>query len=47
MIEYKDSSILIVDDLQFSRAVVKSTLSKAGFSNLRMAGSAQQAVGPV
>lgn len=44
MISYKDSSILIVDDLQFSRAVVKSTLSKAGFTNLRMADSAQQAL---
>ncbi|MDH5517500.1 MAG: diguanylate cyclase [Gammaproteobacteria bacterium] len=44
MISYKDSSILIVDDLQFSRAVVKSTLSKAGFTKLRMAESAQQAL---
>lgn len=44
MISYKDSSILIVDDLQFSRAVVKSTLGKAGFTKLRMAESAQQAL---
>lgn len=44
MISYKDSSILIVDDLQFSRAVIKSILSKAGFTNLRMAESAQKAL---
>ncbi|MDH5425140.1 MAG: diguanylate cyclase [Gammaproteobacteria bacterium] len=44
MISYKDSSILIVDDLQFSRAVIKSILSKAGFTNLRMAESAQAAL---
>lgn len=44
MISYKDSSILIVDDLQFSRAVIKSILSKAGFTNLRMAESAQVAL---
>lgn len=44
MISYRDSSILIVDDLQFSRAVVKSTLSKAGFTKLRMAGSAKEAL---
>lgn len=44
MISYKDSSILIVDDLQFSRAVIKSILGKAGFTNLRMADSAQQAL---
>lgn len=44
MISYKDSSILIVDDLQFSRAVIKSILSKAGFTNLRMAESAKIAL---
>lgn len=44
MISYKDSSILIVDDLQFSRAVIKSILGKAGFTNLRMADSAKQAL---
>ena len=44
MISYKDSSILIVDDLQFSRAVIKSILGKAGFTNLRMAESAQKAL---
>ena len=41
---YEDSSILIVDDLQFSRAVVKSTLNKAGFNDVRMSGSARQAL---
>lgn len=44
MISYKDSSILIVDDLQFSRAVIKSILTKAGFTNLRLAESAQKAL---
>ena len=44
MISYKDSSILIVDDLQFSRAVIKSILGKAGFTNLRMAESAEKAL---
>ncbi len=40
----EDLSILVVDDLQFSREVVKSTLSKAGFNNIRTAASANEAL---
>lgn len=40
----KDLSIIIVDDLQFSRVVVKTALTKAGYSDIRMAGSASEAL---
>lgn len=40
----EDLSIIVVDDLQFSREVVKSTLSKAGFKNVRTAASANEAL---
>ena len=40
----KDLSIIIVDDLQFSRIVVKSALKKAGYSGVRLADSALEAL---
>jgi len=40
----KDVSIIIVDDMQFSRVVVQAALKKAGFSNIRVASSAQLAL---
>lgn len=40
----KDLSIIIVDDLQFSRIVVKTALKKAGYNGVRMADSATQAL---
>lgn len=39
-----DLSIIIVDDLQFSRIVVKTALKKAGFDGVRMADSASMAL---
>ena len=39
-----DLSIIIVDDLQFSRIVVKTALKKAGFDGVRMADSASKAM---
>lgn len=39
-----DLSILIVDDLQFSRIVVKTALKKAGYDGVRMADSATEAL---
>jgi diguanylate cyclase (GGDEF)-like protein len=39
-----DLSIVIVDDLQFSRIVVKTALKKAGFDGVRMADSATAAL---
>jgi two-component system cell cycle response regulator len=39
-----DISIVVVDDLQFSREVVKSGLSKAGYSDIRTASSADEAL---
>ena len=39
-----DLSIIIVDDLQFSRIIVKTTLSKAGYNDIRMAASASEAL---
>ncbi|MBT8126978.1 MAG: response regulator [Gammaproteobacteria bacterium] len=38
-----DLSIIIVDDLQFSRIVVKTALKKAGYGGVRLADSATQA----
>ena len=40
----KDISIIIVDDLQFSRIVVKTALKKAGYDGVRMADSATEAL---
>ena len=40
----QDLSIIIVDDLQFSRIVVKTALKKAGYKGVRMADSATQAL---
>ncbi|MGB5276868.1 MAG: diguanylate cyclase [Gammaproteobacteria bacterium] len=40
-----DLSIIIVDDLQFSRIVVKTALKKAGYEGVRLADSATQALG--
>ncbi len=40
----KDLSIIIVDDLQFSRIVVKTALKKAGYNGVRMASSAAEAL---
>ena len=39
-----DLSIIIVDDLQFSRVVVKTALKKAGYDGVRMADSATLAL---
>ena len=40
----EDLSIVVVDDLQFSREVVKSGLTKSGFSDIRTAASADEAL---
>jgi diguanylate cyclase (GGDEF)-like protein len=40
----KDLSIIIVDDLQFSRIVVKTALKKAGYSGVRLADCATEAL---
>lgn len=40
----EDLSIVVVDDLQFSREVVKSGLIKSGFSDIRTASSADEAL---
>ena len=40
----EDISIIVVDDLQFSREVVKSGLGKSGFSDIRTASSADEAL---
>jgi len=40
----KDVSIIIVDDMQFSRVVIQAALKKAGFSNIRVADSARLAL---
>ena len=40
----EDLSIVVVDDLQFSREVVKSGLTKSGFSDIRTASSADEAL---
>jgi two-component system cell cycle response regulator len=39
-----DLSIIIVDDLQFSRIVVKTALKKVGYNGVRMADSATEAL---
>lgn len=40
----EDISIIVVDDLQFSREVVKSGLSKSGYKDIRTAASADEAL---
>lgn len=40
----EDLSIIVVDDLQFSREVVKSGLGKSGFTDIRTASSADEAM---
>lgn len=40
----KDVSIIIVDDMQFSRVVVQAALKKAGYGNILVASSAAQAL---
>lgn len=40
----RDLSIIIVDDLQFSRIVVKTALKKAGYNGVRMADCATEAL---
>ncbi|MDT8283799.1 MAG: response regulator [Gammaproteobacteria bacterium] len=40
----RDLSIIIVDDLQFSRIVVKTALKKAGYNGVRMADTATEAL---
>jgi len=44
MSSHKDVSIIIVDDMQFSRVVVQAALKKAGYSNIRVAESAEIAL---
>lgn len=39
-----DLSLIIVDDMQFSRAVLKSALTRAGYDDIRLAGSAREAL---
>lgn len=40
----KDVSIIIVDDMQFSRVVIQAALKKAGYSNIRVASRAIEAL---
>lgn len=40
----EDLSIIVVDDLQFSREVIKSALGKSGFTDIRTASSADEAL---
>lgn len=40
----EDLSIIVVDDLQFSREVVKSGLGKSGYSDIRTAAAADEAL---
>lgn len=40
----QDLSIVIVDDMQFSRAVLRSALNKVGYTDVRMAASASEAL---
>lgn len=40
----EDLSIIIVDDMQFSRAVLRSALNKAGYTDVRLAASASEAL---
>jgi two-component system cell cycle response regulator len=40
----QDFSVIVVDDLQFSREVVKSGLTKSGFTDIRTASSGDEAI---
>ncbi len=40
----EELSVIVVDDLQFSRAVVKSGLTKSGFSDIRTASSGEESL---
>jgi len=40
----EDFSLIVVDDLQFSREVIKSALGKSGFTDIRTAASADEAL---
>jgi len=40
----EELSVIVVDDLQFSREVVKSGLTKSGFSDIRTASSGDEAL---
>ena len=40
----EDLSVIIVDDLQFSREVIKSGLTKSGFTDVRTASSGEEAM---
>lgn len=44
LMTHKNVSIIIVDDMQFSRVVVQAALKKAGYNNIRVAASAAQAL---
>ncbi len=44
MLRKEDISVLIVDDLQFSCEVIKSSLKKAGYKDIRTANSANEAM---
>lgn len=39
---FEDLSIVIVDDMQFSRAVLRSALQRIGYTDIRLAGSASE-----
>jgi len=40
----EDLSVIIIDDLQFSREVIKSGLTKSGFTDIRTASSGEEAL---
>ena len=40
----EDLSVIVVDDLQFSREVIKSGLTKSGFTDIRTASSGEEAL---
>jgi diguanylate cyclase (GGDEF)-like protein len=40
----EDLAIVIVDDMQYSRAVLRSTLNRVGYTDVRMAASASEAL---
>ena len=44
ILQKEDLSIIVVDDLQFSREVVKSGLTKSGFTDIRTASSGYEAL---
>lgn len=44
ILQKEDLSVIVVDDLQFSREVIKSGLTKAGFTDIRTASSGYEAL---